>query len=97
MRSNIPKARSIIEDLITVYPMWEGRDRLQEALNLMVRAKAMKHVSLSGSSRITEEQKAHVRNLFAAGIYTNTEIAERALGHSSRSGRVTEIMQGQYD
>ena len=106
MRSNILKARALLSswietpamDRYSKFPQATAEDIMQEALFNMTRAKHLRRGSTSFPWKATREVVAEVKRLAALAIpYTNSEIAQQVLGHASRSGRVTDILQGKYD
>lgn len=92
-KTDIPEARRIIAGVIKTFP--EAATALQTALDLMTRKPTKKRV---GRRNVVNAQtRAACEAILAspeADKMTDTEIAEKAFGHASAAGRVSEIRRG---
>ena len=86
--TNIPAARAIIEEYLKGTATLND---LRQALDMMTRTVVKRTVHRG--IRTTPEAVARTKELLGFPL-TDTEIAERAFGHASAAGRVSEIRRG---
>lgn len=100
--SNIPEARSLLEEIIAGQCGCvdrEARDRIQAALDLMRRQKAIRICPTQQRIKITAAVRDQAKLLVKQ--FPHRSLAEIAMAipglGPQASGRLSEIMQGLYD